>query len=304
MKQKVIIDTDPGIDDAMAILLMVNSKVFNLLAITTVAGNKSIQEVTNNASYVLGLTDLEVPIYSGSLRPLKSKLIKANVHGEGGLGGVKVDTKFKLSNDADDRIAELVRKNPGEVTILAIGPLTNIARAFIKDPKLPLKIKQIVIMGGAIDVPGNKSRVAEFNIYVDPEAAKIVFNSEVSKVLIPLDVCIRTPLFMKDFEKLKKTRYYEFIMKIMRKYIKALKKYENLKGALVYDALAAYYLINKSAFFVEAMDVRVETKGEFTRGMTVADKTSWGKKIENIKVAKEVNRNQFVKGFIEIMASN
>lgn len=301
VKQKLIIDTDPGIDDALAILLIEAAKKFDILAITTVAGNKSITDVTNNAAYIVDLANINTSIYSGAKKPLKKKQVLANVHGSNGLAGIAISKKAPLTSNAPEKIIEIVKKYPHQVKIMAIGPLTNLALAFLKEPKLPGLIKEIVIMGGSVNEPGNKNRVAEFNIFVDPEAAQIVFNAEVKKTLIPLDVCNKTPLFLKDFNKLYKTKYGNFIIKTMKHYIKAIKTYEKMNGALVYDALASYFLLNPKAFLLKNMDVRVETKGEYTRGMTVADLTSWGIKKTNIKVALNVDKKIFTKDYINIM---
>ncbi len=302
MRQKIIIDTDPGHDDALAIMLLVKSGMVDIQAITTVAGNATIREVTNNARFIADLVGLDVPIFSGAEKPLKRPLIQAVVHGSGGLAGVTVTKKEKLTGNAAEKIIEIVRKNPGEISLVVIGPQTNIAQAFLKDPMLPKLIKQIVIMGGAIEVPGNKNRVGEFNIFVDPEAAKIVFDAPVLKILVPLDQCNTMPLFMEDFRKLKGSPLYRPIIAMMREFIAGIAQFENTKGALVYDALAAYFLVNPKAFTVRRMDVRVETAGEFTRGMTVADRRGWGEKNPNVDVVVRIDRRAFVRDFIRILS--
>lgn len=298
---KIIIDTDPGHDDALAIILLVKSRLFNILAVTTVAGNSTIQNVTNNARYILDLLKSDIPIYSGSRKPLARPLVLANVHGQSGLDGAEITKTEKLTNSAVSQIINLVRRYPNQVSIITIGPETNLAKAFTQDPQLSQLVKQIIIMGGAISVPGNKNRVAEFNIFVDPKAADIVFSSSTPKILIPLDVCNNLPLFLNDFKKLKGSSLYHPIMKLMKKYIKGIKKFENTSGALMYDPLAAYYLINPSAYTTCLLDVRIETKGELTLGMTVADKRNWGDQKPNISVVTKINRNDFVKDFIKIL---
>lgn len=156
-KPKLIIDTDPGHDDALAILMTVLSNQFDILAITTVAGNATIEKVTRNAKAILNLIDADIPIFSGMSQPLKRKLITAVVHGESGLAGFSTtDTAFSLSSNAPQKLVEMVNKYPNEITILALGPLSNIARAVTLDSSFSTKIKQLVIMGGAINVPGNK----------------------------------------------------------------------------------------------------------------------------------------------------
>ena len=300
-KPIVIIDTDPGHDDALAIMLLIRSNAVNVQAVTTVAGNTDIQKVTNNARFILDLIDSNVPIFSGARKPLKKKQILANVHGKSGLDGANITKTEKLNELAVDSMIRIIRANPRRVTIVTIGPETNIAKAFIKDPEIPKLLKQIVIMGGAINVPGNKSRVAEFNIFVDPDAAKIVFDAPVKKILVPLDICNEIPMFLTDFNKIKgKLRSPILIM--MKEFIKGIARYENFKGALVYDALATYFLINPKAYTLTKMDIKIETKGNLTNGMTVADKRLWGDKELNVDVATKLDRNVFIKDFIKIMS--
>jgi inosine-uridine nucleoside N-ribohydrolase len=301
---KLIIDTDPGHDDALAIILIELSKKFNLMGLTTVAGNSSIQNVTNNARYILDLIGSKTAIYSGSARPLKRKLITANVHGESGLDGATITKREKLNNLAVDKIVQLVKENPSQVTILVLGPETNIARAIKKAPEIVKLIKELVIMGGAIDCPGNKNRVAEFNIFVDPEAAKIVFDSGMKITLVPLDVCNEVILTESDFKKLKGSNIYKPVMTMMKKYIKGIKKFENNKGALVYDALAAYYLINPGSFKTKKRDIRIETEGVLTRGMSVCDKRKWGEQSQNINLIVELEKKKFIKDFVRTLKNN
>jgi inosine-uridine nucleoside N-ribohydrolase len=300
-KQIVIIDTDPGHDDALALLILLRSGKFEIPAITTVAGNVDIQKTTNNTRYILDLINSKIPIYSGAEKPLKKPVIRANVHGESGLKGAKVTKQEPLNSLAVDKLIEIIRKNPKKVTLVAIGPQTNLALAFKKDPQLPKLIKQIIIMGGAINVPGNKSRVAEFNFFVDPDAAKIVIDAPVEKIMIPLDLCVEIPLFIDDFQQIKGS-LREPILAMMKHFIQGIEKFENFKGALVYDALATYYLINPKAYTLEKMDLKVETKGEFTDGMTVAEKRTWGELKPNVFVATKINRKAFVKDFIKLLS--
>ena len=305
MKPKLIIDTDAGHDDALAMMMIVRSQLFEILGITTVAGNSILKNVTRNAAYILNLLGergRKLPIFSGYEEPLKRPLITAVVHGESGLDGVDLsDTKFRLTHNAPDKIVEIVRRYPGEITILTLGPLSNIARAFLLDPELPGLINKIVIMGGAIDVPGNKNRVAEFNIFVDPEAADIVFSSSVHKILVPLDPCNHIILSLKDFNQLKGGLLYEPIIGMMKKFIEGIYLNEGTKGALVYDAIAAYFLINPSAFKLEPMDIVVETEGRHTRGMTVVEKRKNETKNYNVDVVTSVSADQFKRDFIRLL---
>ncbi len=299
---KVIIDTDPGHDDAMALLMILASQQIEVLAITTVAGNSDIENTTRNAKYILSLAKKEtIPFYAGAGKPIARDLIKANVHGASGLDGSGVkDLPLELVKDeASDKIIEIIRQNRGKITLLTLGPLTNIAKAFLKDPSLLKMIKQIVIMGGAIAVPGNKNRVAEFNFFVDPEAAKIVFEAEVEKVLIPLDACNDIVLPESAIKKISKSGLIgETLSKMLVPYIENIKKFEGMMGALMYDPLAAYYLVNPSAFQLEEMDIKIETRGEYTFGMSVAERRVVALKVPNVKVAVKIDGKKFINDFV------
>ncbi|MBU1131991.1 nucleoside hydrolase [Patescibacteria group bacterium] len=300
-KQKLIIDTDPGHDDALAIMLLEKSGLFDIQAITTVAGNSTIQNTTNNARYILDLLDSKIPIYSGANAPLTRKLILAEVHGPNGLAGANITKQEPLTGTAVERIIELVKNNPHEISILAIGPLTNIADALTRDSSIIPLIREIVIMGGAIAVPGNKNRVAEFNIFVDPDAADIIFRAPIKKTLIPLDACNNVFLSINDFEELKNSPLYRPIKEMMAHYIQGILNFEKTSGAIMYDPLAAYFFINPVAFETEMMDIKIETQSELTRGMTVAERRSWGEKNPNVLVAKSADRAEFTKNFLEIL---
>lgn len=301
VKKSIIIDTDPGHDDALAIMLLKKSELFDIKAVTTVAGNSTIKDTTNNARYILDLLECKAPIYSGAKKPICRKLVKADVHGEKGLAGANINKNEKLNNLAVRKIIEIVRKNPHQISLLMIGPETNIAKTFLKDPELPKLIKQLVIMGGAIETPGNKNRVAEFNIFVDPEAADIVFRSPVKKILIPLDICNDVLLSLNEFKSLKHTELYQPIMSMMKHYIKGIARFEKIKGAIMYDPLAAYYLINPSAYQRKKMDIRIETESELTRGMTVVDRRTSSQKKYNIEVVTKINKKKFINDFLKIL---
>jgi len=301
--KKLIIDTDPGHDDALALMLIFKSGKFDIKAVTTVAGNSTIQNVTKNARAILNLVDEKnVPVFSGQANPIKRSLIKAVVHGDSGLDGLDVSQiEPRLTGNADDKIIGLVKKYPGQIRILTLGPLSNIARAFIKEPKLASLVKEIVIMGGAINVCGNKNRVAEFNMFVDPEAAEVVFKAEVKKILIPLDPCNEVVVPLSCFENLRGGKLYQPLVKMMKKFKAGLGKELKIKGVLVYDAIAAYYLIKPTVFDLKDMDVVIETKGEHTFGMTVAEKRERVVRNFNVCVAMKVDKKAFIKDYFEIL---
>ncbi|HSD56391.1 MAG TPA: nucleoside hydrolase [Candidatus Saccharimonadales bacterium] len=303
MQPKIIIDTDAGHDDALAMMLLIKSQLFDIQAITTVAGNSSIENVTRNAQAVLNLVGANLPVYSGNEKPLERQLITAVVHGDSGLDGLDMSkTQYTLTNDAPDKIIELVKANPGEISLLTLGPLSNVARALQKDPNIADDIKEIIIMGGAIDVPGNKNRVAEFNMFVDPEAADIVFRTDIKKIVVPLDPCNHIILGLDTFEKLAGTSLYEPLSSLMRHFIAGITFDEGVKGALVYDALAAYYLVKPEAFTLKPMNIVIETKGEHTSGMTVAEKRLNKVTGFNAQVATRIDQEQFTTDLLDALA--
>lgn len=303
MKRKIIIDTDPGSDDVMAIMLAVKSGIFDILAITIVCGNSTIENTTRNARYVIDLLRRnDIPVFSGAKKPLRRPLVQAVVHGKSGLDGIDPTNKPMLTGNAVGKILTIVKANPDRVTIVALGPLTNIAQAILKDPITMMKVKEIVIMGGAVKVPGNKNRVAEFNIYVDPEAASIVFSFPVRKTLVPLDACNRVKLSLQDFKTIKNIKLRTVLLKVVKPYIKNIAKDEGVRAAMMYDPLTVYYLLNPKVAKVYRCNIAVETKGELTRGMTVADLRIKPQEKENITVVDYISEVDFKNDFIQILS--
>lgn len=299
----VIIDTDPGHDDSLAIMLAVKSNMFNIHAITTVAGNSTIENTTRNARFILKLLGREdIPIYSGSEKPLKRDLVKAVVHGESGLGGLDPKNEPNLTGDAVERILSIVERYPNKIILITLGPLTNVAKAIQKDPTIMSKLKEIVIMGGAIRVSGNKNRVAEFNIFVDPEAADIVFRFHVDKTLIPLDACNHVKLSLIDFGQINNESLKEPILSMVKPYIENISVDEGVKVALMYDPLTVYSVMNPNVCIKNDYNILIETKGEITSGMTVAELRKSKKGTPNIMVIEKISEKDFKDDFIRIMS--
>jgi len=299
--RKIIIDTDPGHDDALALMLAIQSKAFDILAITTVCGNSSIENTTRNAEYILSLFNSKIPIYSGADKPLKRELIRAVVHGTSGLDGINPTNEPNLTNNASEKIIELLENN-NDITIVTLGPLTNIAKVLLKRPDLQNKIKEFVIMGGAIKVSGNKNRVAEFNFFVDPDAANIVFKSNVNTILVPLDACNTVEMQLPDFERIVNPILREPILKMMNPFIKNIFDNEGTNAALVYDALTVYYLLNPNACTIEKYNILIETKGDYTFGMSVADlRKKPDSSGANVNVVMNIDKQSFINDFIRII---
>ena len=296
-KTKLWIDTDPGHDDVMALLLLVNDPRVEIVGLSTVFGNASLPQVTRNAKYILQAANRrDIPIFAGAQQPLIRDQIKSDVHGESGFDGVIMQASEEvIADEAQGKLIEAIENSLEPITILALGPLTNIAKLFTSRPDLIGKIEKIVIMGGAISVPGNKSRVAEFNIFCDPEAAEIVFNLPVEKILIPLDPCNQIVLTETDIENLLAGKIGSMLKRALKPYVENICIFEGVKGALMYDPIAAYVLLEPDAFKMEPMDVRVETSSKgFTYGMTVAERRAVAPREENMKVVTAVDRERFV----------
>jgi len=274
--RRVIIDTDPGVDDAMAILLALNSPELKVEALSVVSGNVEAWQGLENALKLVSLAGrCDVPVTGGAQHPLNQKLITAQFwHGKNGLAGVELPaSKCKAdSRFGPDLIIELVHKYPHEITLIPIGPLTNIALAVSKDPSIVPLVKDIVIMGGSIS-GGNVNGAAEANIYGDPEAASIVFNAGWMVTMIGSDVGERTLITRKYLADLQALHGPEsdFVAKLADFYLTRSEK-SGYAGAAMYDPLAVGTVIDPTLVTLKDMHVDVETKGEFTRGETVANR--------------------------------
>jgi inosine-uridine nucleoside N-ribohydrolase len=276
--RRILLDVDPGIDDALAMLLAMQSKELQIEAVTVVSGNVIVDLGAENALKLVelaGRSDLIVA--KGAKYPLQRKLVTAEaVHGEDGLGGKKLPAPVKKLDPrhAVDVIIDVVRGNPGEITLVPVGPLTNIALAFLKAPEIRSLIPEIVLMGGSI-VGGNASPAAEANIYNDPEAAKIVFESGIPIVMVDLGATAQTRLTRKDLERLRAadSPISRYAAEIGDFYIAFSERLGFLEGADLHDPLAVGLAIDLSiATDLRPMHIQVETKGELTYGETVANR--------------------------------
>jgi purine nucleosidase len=274
--RRVIIDTDPGTDDAMAIILALNSPEFKVEALTVVPGNVEAKQGLENALKIVSLAGrCDVLVAGGAQHPLNQKLITAQFwHGKNGLADVELPpTKCKADpRFGPDLIIEMVHKYPHEITLIPVGPLTNIALAVSKDPSIAFLVKDIVIMGGSIS-GGNVNGAAEANIYNDPEAAQIVFNAGWMVTMVGSDVGERTLITRKYLAELQSSHGPEsdFIAKIADFYLTRSEK-SGYAGAAMYDPLAVGIALDSSLGTLKEMHIDVETKGEFTRGETVANR--------------------------------
>jgi inosine-uridine nucleoside N-ribohydrolase len=273
---RVLIDTDPGVDDAMAILLALNSPELEVEALTVVAGNVDVRQGLENALKIVSLAErCDVAVAGGAQHPLNQKLITAQFwHGKNGLAGVELPaTKCKAdAHFGPDLIIEMVHRYPHELTLIPVGPLTNIALAVSKDPSIASLVRDIVIMGGSVS-GGNVNGAAEANIYNDPEAAQIVFNAGWMVTMIGSDVGERTLMTRKYLAELRANHgpQSDFIAKLANFYLTRSEK-SGYSGAAMYDPLAVGTVIDPTLVTLKDMHVDVETRGEFTRGETVANR--------------------------------
>ncbi len=281
MTRKIIIDTDPGQDDAFAILLALASPELDVLGITAVAGNVPLHFTEKNARIICELAGkTHVPVFAGCDRPLSRKLVTAEyVHGQNGLNGPALaDPTMALADGHGvDFIIETLRRAPAHtITLCPLGPLTNIATAFQKAPDIVGRVQQIVLMGGAYFEVGNVTPAAEFNIYVDPEAAEIVFKSGVPMVVMPLDVThkvLSTRARVEAFRAMGSE-----VGRVCAEWLDFFERYDMEKyggdGAPLHDPTVIAYLLQPDLFKGRHINVEIETKSELTLGMTVAD--WWG----------------------------
>ena len=272
--RRVIIDTDPGTDDALAIFLALNSPELKIEALTPVAGNVPLELTLPNALRLLEIAGkTHIPVAAGADRPLVRRLITATyAHGENGLGGIHFPdpTTKPVAETATQLIRRMVHASPHEIHLITLGPLTNIATAFREDPELPGLIPSITIMGGSLS-GGNITPAAEFNIYVDPEAAQIVFHSGVPLVMVGLDVTRRAMLRERDIQRLENSRKPEGrgAGKIARASMNHVRQTSPTGGPAMHDSLAVGTFIEPTVVTLEALHVEIETAGTLTAGETV-----------------------------------
>jgi len=303
VRHRIIIDTDPGQDDAVAILLALASpQEIEVMGIVAVAGNVSLAQNARNARKVIELAGHpEIPVYAGCERPFKRRLVTAeHVHGESGLDGPKLPDptiEIQPQHGVDFLIERLTKEPAGSVTICALGPLTNIAMAMIKAPAIIRRIRKIVLMGGAYFEGGNITPTAEFNIYVDPEAADVVMKSGVDIVMLPLDVTHQMLATRERIAAIKAngnasslavTAMLEFSERF------DLGKY-GWPGAPLHDPCVIAYLLKPDLFEGRHINVSIETSSELTVGMTVADYWGVTSRVKNCTYIRSGDADGFYK---------
>lgn len=266
--RKLIIDCDPGIDDAMAIILAMQYSGFDIVGITTMFGNAYVDQATKNALTVVELSGRSIPVYKGAAKPLRIKLAPPPdfVHGKDGLGNTNqaAPKGSQQSKSAAQFLVDIAKAYPGQLTIVAIGRLTNLAQAIQLDSNLTRNIKEVVLMGGALHVPGNVSPVAEANISGDPDAADIVLTAPWKVTMIALNTTTKVTLNDDILMRIRdnNNRYGQFVWSISRFYMEFHKNVNHIEGGFyVHDPSAVLYLIEPDLFTMRKGPVRVVREG-------------------------------------------
>jgi purine nucleosidase len=305
MLKKVILDVDPGIDDALALCMAMFDPRLEVVAITAVGGNVSPQLATRNVQAIVEQLDPpRLPRLGAASAPDHGLPVDSRHQlGVDGLGDAGLEVaELRTPHPSEKIICDEVRAAPESVTVVALGPLTNIARAFQRDPELPSLVGRIVMMGGAVAGPGNITPAAEFNIYCDPESARAVFRSRTTKTLIPLDVSNRLVLGFEFLAQMpdETTRVGKLVRKILPPAFRAYRQEQALEGIHLHDSITLVAVTNPELFVTQEMAGDVEVRGELTAGATVFDRRrvpAWRHNMEVAvdmdvhKVAQQIIRN-------------
>ena len=293
----VILDCDPGHDDAIAILLLGSKKYFNVLGITTTCGNQTIEKTTKNALNVINFLGLNYKVYKGATKPLKrDAVICEEIHGETGLDGFNFP-KHNLAPekmDAQSFMVKAIKESPEKVTVVTTGPMTNLALAILKDKSIVNNIEKIVLMGGSIGA-GNVTPAAEFNINCDAEAADICFKCGAPIYMVGLDVT-RKVLVTKDIvERMShiKTSAAEMFVALMKFFNKTQKRVFNLDGGPLHDPVTIASLIDPTLVHFEFVNTEIDTYPSISYGRTNCDIPGYLKKEKNSFVATSINVDRF-----------
>ena len=305
MPKKILFDTDPGIDDSCAILLALASPELSLEGLSVVHGNCSLEQATTNALSILELANAShIPVARGCELPLvQPSLLAPETHGDIGLGYAKLPEPQRnpIIQHGSDFLIETILASPGEITLVAIAPLTNVALAIRKEPHIVEALKELIIMGGAIRHEGNTTALAEFNTYVDPHAAQIVYHAGIPTTLVPLDVtyqCILTPGDVSRLQKID-SPITKFVAEATRFYMEFHDEYQQIEGCVINDPLALALTFAPELCTYQQLPVEVDLSGGISMGKTVADFYNYGKKPANMKVALGVRARDFIDLFVE-----
>lgn len=297
-KIPIIIDCDPGCDDAIALLLAFANEKIDVKGVTVSAGNVNIYNTSENARKLVGAFRPEIKVAKGCEKPMFKTIVTApEVHGESGLGSVVLPEKNKKLEElnAVEFLAKTLKESSEKITIVITGPMTNIAVFLIAYPELKEKIEKFIIMGGS-SIGGNVTPSAEFNIYVDAEAADIVFKSGVDIVLCPLDVTMKAFVTEKELEEIKEIGGYasEVAYGAIKNALDFYKEFYNKHEVPMHDPCTIAYLLDENMFKGKEVFVGVELRGEFTYGETIIDYRNKFFREKNALSLNEIDRVGFV----------
>jgi inosine-uridine nucleoside N-ribohydrolase len=297
--KRILLDCDPGHDDMMAMMLACASDDIDLLGITTVAGNQIGEKTFRNALQVLTLIDeRKIPVARGADAPLSRELTVApKIHGKSGLDGAELPEAdiVPLDMPAADFIIRTLKQVDDKITLVPTGPLTNIASVLLQDASVKEKIERIVLMGGAL-YDSNITPAAEFNIFVDPEAAKIVFESGLPITMIGLDVTNKAVVTFEEIENLtnRNGKISSVVGPLLQFFARANEEFFGIHGAPIHDALAVAYVIDPTVVETRYLNVEIETESHLTRGQTVIDIYGITGKEPNVDVALTLDTKKFI----------
>ena len=304
--KKVLIDVDTGIDDALALSYAVHSPELEILGVTTTFGNITVEEATRNTLQILELLGAsQIPVFPGASRPLFRELKeKAKLfHGENGLGNIQLPPPRTAARreKASVYMIEQARLHPGEVMIITVGSLTNLATAIMAEPEMTKLVRRVIIMGGAVTVPGNRTPVAEANICADPEAAALVFRSGIPITVVGLDVTMQTLLTREHLETWRElgTDVSRSFAEMCQFYMDAYAKVGNVRGCGLHDPLAVGVAIDPSCVRTSPMYIAVDTSGGLSDARTIADRRSQPEFPPNADVCLEVDHAKFLAHFLQ-----
>jgi len=314
-KTRMILDVDTGIDDSLALLYAVKSDNIELVGVTTACGNVNVEQATENTLRVLDLAKAspDIPVVKGAARPLAHEYTHEakHIHGDNGIGGYELPPAVRKASeeDAASFIVRQAHELGKELTLVFVGRLTNLAVALAKDPAIAGLVKGLVIMGGALKVPGNATPVSEANIWGDPEAAHRVFESGIPITMVGLDVTMQTIMNEAHLGRLLRLAPPDsdptiaFADHILRFYFEAYERFNGYYGSALHDPLAVAVAADPSFVGTEAHYVTIETRGALSAGATLTDLRKVGDKANaNASVCVKVDAERFIDHFIEVLA--